>query len=60
MLEKIFKKRASETPKMSPKWPQVDHQDDPKRESNIKPIFGGLWERLRVSLERLRSVLGRL
>ena len=45
---------------MTPKWSQVDHQDDPKRESNIKPIFGGLWERLRVSLERLGSVLGRL
>ena len=59
MLQKIFKKKktASETPKMGPTWPQVDHQDDPKRESNIKPIFGGLWERLRVPLKRLVSVL---
>ena len=57
---KNLQKTASETPKMGPKWSQVDHQDDPKRESNIKPIFGGLWERLRVSLERLGSVLGRL
>ena len=60
MLQKIFKKTASETPKMGPTWPQVGHQDDPKRESNMEPKFGGLWERLRVSLERLGSVLGRL
>ena len=26
----------------------------------MEPKFGGLWERLRVSLERLGSVLGRL
>ena len=60
MLEKIFKKKASETPKMSPKWPQVDHQDDPKRKFNMEPKIGGLRKRLRVSLERLGSVLGRL
>ena len=56
----LQKKRASETPKMCPKWPQVGQQDDPKRESIMEPKFVGLWERLRVSLERLGSVLGRL
>ena len=45
---------------MYPKRPQVGHQNDPKRKSNMEPNFGGLWDRLRVSLKRLGSVLGRL
>ena len=60
MPQKIIKKTGSETPKMTPKWPQVDHQDDPKRKFNMEPKIGGLRKPLRVSLGRLGSVLGRL
>ena len=50
--------------KMGPKWPQVGHQEAPKRESKMsfflskmEPKFGGLWERLGGLLGRLEANL---
>ena len=53
---KMLQKPHKNTPKTSKIHPQ--HGSNSK--SNKKHKFGGLWEPLRVSLERLGGILGRL
>ena len=63
-MENRFQNGSNFGLKLRPKWPQFGPQKAPQHGSNLKskmePKFGGLWERLGVSLERLGGVLGRL
>ena len=57
---KTFENLSKKLQKNTPKTSKIHPQHGSNLKSNMKPKFGGVWERLGVSLERLGGVLGRL